>query len=100
MIITKILKQVFSNSVGTGLRLFQKHDQGLSDCESTAWFCDWINKMFDALNRKRPIDGVEPGNHDFKVTSTSFVFLIYNNNLTGCKIMISFFCTVYFTITA
>lgn len=60
------IKQVFSNSVRGTLQYFQKFPK-FHGCGATASFCQWLNDMFDALNRTDPINGVQPGNVDFKV---------------------------------
>ncbi|XP_043287495.1 uncharacterized protein [Venturia canescens] len=67
----RLAVQVFSNTVACGLRFFQQYVPELKDCEGTAAFCEWINQMFDALNRKDDIEGMQPGNTDFKILEDS-----------------------------
>lgn len=57
---------MFSNSVYRGLIHFRSVPE-LNDSQATGEFCKWINDLFDALNRKEELEGVTPGNIDFKV---------------------------------
>lgn len=62
------LLQIFSQSTSNGLRFYR--GLGLPDfkeCESTALFCEWINQLFDVLNRNEKHQGLKPGNSDYEV---------------------------------
>lgn len=48
-----------------GLRFYKNFLPELQDCDSTANFCEWINNLFDALNRNT--SGLKIGNTDYKV---------------------------------
>lgn len=76
-----LLDQVFSNSVASGLRFYQKHVPKWKDCEATISFCKWMNDMFDALNRRHPIDGVRVGNRDYRVCVKELILLMANSLL-------------------
>ena len=41
----------------------------------TVSFCEQINRMFDALNRKIPRQGVTPASKDFRVLQESLLWL-------------------------
>ncbi|XP_077282627.1 uncharacterized protein LOC143908738 [Temnothorax americanus] len=67
----RLAVQVFSKSVAHGLRFYQNRVPELKDCETTADFCEWMNNMFDALNRREYLKGLKPGNPDFKILEES-----------------------------
>ncbi|KMQ85335.1 hypothetical protein RF55_16184 [Lasius niger] len=45
------------------------------DCEATIDFCQRLNDLFDALNRKIPNEGVTSSGNDFKVLQSSLEWL-------------------------
>lgn len=63
---TQILLQIFSASTASALRFYSKYFPELKGCEATADFCQWMNDMFYALNRKGE-NGLKPREADFEV---------------------------------
>jgi len=55
-----------------GLRFYKNFLPELQDCDSTANFCEWIDNLFDALNRNT--SGLKIGNTDYKVHIKLFLF--------------------------
>jgi len=54
--------------VANGLRFYKSYNKlGFGDSEATANVCDTFNNLFDALNRKFPLEGLRLDNKDFKV---------------------------------
>lgn len=51
--ITLLLLQIFSKSMAHSLRFYKNCLPELQDCDSTANFCEWVNNLFDALNRNK-----------------------------------------------
>lgn len=65
--------KVLSKSMSDGLKFYQKrHISGLEDCDATIHFTMIMNNMFDALNAKRPFEGVRPGSNNFQVRNNVF----------------------------
>lgn len=59
---------MFSKSVAAGLRTYRNQKvEGLKRSEETEKFCIMLNKLFDALNRKNPRQGVKSTGSDFEV---------------------------------
>jgi len=56
-----------------GLRFYKHFLPELQECDSTAHFCEWINNLFDALNRNK--SGLTIGNTDYKVQIIKLHFL-------------------------
>lgn len=67
----RLAVQVFSKSVARGLQFYRNFIPELNDSEATANFCEWINDLFDSLNRKMPAHGLKPDNADYKVLTLS-----------------------------
>jgi len=44
--------------------------------ESTANFCEWLNDLFDAINRNKSFEGVICENKDYKVSLICKYYLI------------------------
>ena len=61
--------QIFSKSVAAGLRFYKKRDRLFDGCDKTIEFTEWINDLFDSLNRKFPKEGIRKNGKDFKVIS-------------------------------
>lgn len=57
-------------SMASALRYCRQYDSLLADSENTAQFCEQMNDLFDALNRKTVNAGEIPDNNDFKVHDT------------------------------
>lgn len=64
---TILLLQIFSKSMAHGLRFYKNFLPELQNCDSTANFCEWINNLFDALNRNKSSSGVTIEDKDYKV---------------------------------
>ena len=59
---------MFSISVAKGLDFYATSGySGFEHYESTRDFCQSMNDMFDALNRKKPNEGLTLTSNDFKV---------------------------------
>lgn len=56
-----------------GLRFYKNFLPELQECDNTANFCEWINNLFDALNRNKVSEGLTVENTDYKVNK---IFLI------------------------
>lgn len=46
---------------------YKDYYEELKGCEKTAEFCQFINKMFDALNRTKPENGLKLDSRDYMV---------------------------------
>lgn len=44
-----------------------------------------MNNLFDAMNRKSPIEGLTPSNGDFKVIS-----MLNNKQVNNCRVILSY----------
>lgn len=54
--------------MGKGIEFYkQKHYECFNDSEETVKFTYIMNYIFDALNRKYPVEGIRPNNNDLKV---------------------------------
>lgn len=65
ILICNLLLQIFSKSVAVGLKRYL--DNGYAQfkgCEGTIEFCQHMNDIFDALNRKHPNEGLTPQSND------------------------------------
>lgn len=47
--------------MASGLRFYKHYVPNLQDCDSTVNFCEWINALFDALNRTKSNEGMTIG---------------------------------------
>lgn len=54
--------------MASGLRFYKHFLPDLKDCDSTANFCEWINALFDALNRTKSTEGVAIEDEYYKVS--------------------------------
>ena len=60
-------QKVFSESVVKGLQRYEGCHVDLHDVDGTKRFYDWMNNIYDALNRTDVNKGLFPENSDFKV---------------------------------
>uniref|UniRef100_A0A0C9RM27 T_2 protein n=1 Tax=Fopius arisanus TaxID=64838 RepID=A0A0C9RM27_9HYME len=67
----RLAAQVFSKSVASGLHLF-RHNPELKDSEETEKFCLWVNDMFDALNVKEELNGVQKHDVHYNVVAFNY----------------------------
>lgn len=90
--------QILSNSVAKGLRFYNAYHHELEDSTATIEFCEWINSMFDSLNRKEYQNGLKPGNKDYLVRSILHYvpFVLYSEKQTstlyGYNVLIKYYC--------
>nr|XP_011313254.1 PREDICTED: uncharacterized protein LOC105272727 [Fopius arisanus] len=71
--------KVSSDSVHRGLKILRNIPE-LRDSEETAEFCKWMNDLFDALNGNNEMQGVSPGNIDYKPPRTGNCSVIRNDS--------------------
>lgn len=68
--LTQFIKifQIFSKSVADGIQFYKnKQYKGFEDCDETILFTLQINDLFDALNRKYPLEGIRKSSKDLEV---------------------------------
>lgn len=54
--------------MASGLRFYKHFLPDLQECDNTANFCEWINDLFDALNRIKSSEGVTIEDKHYKVS--------------------------------
>jgi len=52
------------------IMFYSEHIEELKHSEETENFTNIFNSVFDALNRRYPVEGIRSSNKDFKVCST------------------------------
>jgi len=58
-----------------GIEFYKKKGfEGFNGCEETVKFTNFINNMFDALNRKYPKEGIKKNSTDLQVL---YVFVVH-----------------------
>lgn len=66
---------MFSISTAKGIEFYKnKKFDGFTESEETIKFTLMINHMFDALNRKFPIEGIKKNSEDLEVFYTIICF--------------------------
>ena len=55
--------------MASGLKFYKNFIPDLQDCDNTANFCEWINNLFDALNKIKISEGMTIGDKHYKVNS-------------------------------
>ncbi|KAL5246341.1 hypothetical protein ACI65C_013749 [Semiaphis heraclei] len=68
----KLATQIFSNSMAKGIEYYRCHAKikSLENSETTQIFTERINRLFDALNRRHPAEGIKHKSHDFDIKNT------------------------------
>ncbi|KAJ3656494.1 hypothetical protein Zmor_015567 [Zophobas morio] len=61
----KLATQIFSNSVADGLHYFKQKYKEFEEVDSTIKFTKRVNNLFDALNRRHPLEGIRENSKDF-----------------------------------
>ncbi|XP_039314971.1 uncharacterized protein LOC113005139 [Solenopsis invicta] len=82
----RLAVQIFSNSVAKGLRFYSSYRE-IEDSTAIADFCEWMNFMFDALNRREYQNGLKVGNKDFLLLQESLNRLDQWENLMEERII-------------
>lgn len=60
---------IFSKSVANGITFYKnKQFTEFDDCDETIQFTVLINDLFDALNRKYPLEGIRKSSKDLEVS--------------------------------
>lgn len=91
----KLATQIFSESVAKGLQFYAKRGAPrLYDVGPTVQFTLLMNNLFDALNRRVPVEGVRRGGNDFQVIKDAMQWLdTWEEERVSGKIHKDFFST-------
>ncbi|KAE9530052.1 hypothetical protein AGLY_011514 [Aphis glycines] len=92
----KFAVQIFSKSVANGITFYKnKQFSGFDDSDETIQFTLLINDLFDALNRKYPLEGIRKSSKDLEVLKYALTWLDeWHANLTKNLIREDEFLTI------